>query len=59
MARIFVIEKPGYKIGYFSFNRLLKENRQVIPESVKKSDLPVKIAFNQVLIYELEVDDRL
>jgi len=57
--KIYVIEKPGYRLAYMSFNRLLRENRQVIPESVKKSDLPVKISFNQVLIYSIEVDEKL
>ena len=57
--KIFILEKPGYRLGYLSFNRLLRENKQVIQVEVKKSDLPVKISHGQVLIYELEVDEKL
>ena len=61
---MYLITKPGYKIGYYSFSRLLKEERikEICEKSgdkvPDKSDLPVRIVFNQITIEKIEVDER-
>jgi hypothetical protein len=62
--KIYLITKPQGKKGYFSFRRLLSEEGIVeyylkkgmtLP---KKSELPVKILFNQIYLEEVEIDER-
>lgn len=62
--KIYTIKKPGYFLGYFSFKRLMKEERieeicaKVQDKVPTKEKLPVTIAFNQIRIDVMEVDER-
>lgn len=63
--KIYTIKKPGYTKGYFSFKRLLKEERieeicnKVQDKTPDKDDLPIKLAFNQIDLNIIEVDERI
>jgi hypothetical protein len=62
---IYLIETPSGRKAYYSFRRLLQEEN--IEDICKKSGdkvparntLPVRIAFNQITIMIVELDERL
>jgi hypothetical protein len=62
---MFLIEKPSGFKAYYSFRRLIKEERieEICAKSGDKvpvkNNLPKTIAYNQITIRELEVDERL
>lgn len=62
---IYLVTKPSGKQGYNSFRRLLKEEnieamcKKTGEEIPKRNDLPRKIAYNQITIEIVEVDERL
>ena len=62
---MYLITKPEGKKAYYSFKRLMKEENieayclkghDKIPT---KDNLPARIAFNQILIEEIELDERI
>lgn len=63
--KIYTIKKSGYHKGYFSFNRLMKEERieeickKTYDDIPKKEKLPVTIAFNQIHLDVIDVDERI
>lgn len=63
--KIYTIKKPGHFLGYLSFKRLMKEERieeickKVQDKVPTKDELPAIIAFNQITISTLEVDERI
>jgi hypothetical protein len=63
--KVYTIKKHGYFTGYLSFRRLMKEERiaeiceKVQDKVPEKEKLPVKIAFNQIEIGFIDVDERI
>lgn len=62
---MYLIHKPGGRKGYYSFSRLIKEESiktycfKTGEEVPTKDNLPVRIAHNQILIEEIEIDERI
>ena len=62
---IYLITKPSGKVAYYSFKRLLKDENidaickktgEPIPD---KNNLPVRLAYNQIKIEEIELNEKL
>lgn len=63
--KIYLIRKYDYIKGYYSFNRLLREEKileiceQYREDVPKKDKLPTTIVFDRILIQEVEIDERI